>query len=501
MTKGTTRAPALAALAGLQGPQRQTAVQAALQRVQDQGVHTVRVVWGDLHGTYRSKSLVTQGGTAPLAAAFEEGVGLVSTVLMKDTSDRTAFKVFEPGAVPAMAGLQGASNLFLLPDPSTLTTLPWAPHTAWVRADAVTAAGDPVAIDPRHVLQRALALLQQRGWQLRCGLEVEFHIHRIVDAQLAAENADWPAEPPTVSLLHPGYNLLSDNWADMADEALAIVRHTACGLGLPLRSLEVELGPSQFEAVFDAVDALTAADQMLMLRNGLRQALRRAGYHASFVSRPPLPNSIASGWHLHQSLADAEGRNVFAREESHASIGQARQARHTLSDTGAHWLAGLLHHARGMTALCAPTLLAYGRYQGSVMAPQAAVWGLDNRGAMLRVVGGPGDAATRIENRVGEPLANPYLYMAAQVFAGLDGVDHRLEPGAATTSPYESGLPALPSTLGEALDALADDAVMQRGLGEPMARLFDTIKRQETARAAAAADLPGWLRREYFGRY
>ena len=492
------RAPALATLADLQGPERQAAVHAALQRVQDEGVHTVRVVWGDLHGTYRSKSLITQGGAAPLAAAFEEGVGLVSTLLMKDTSDRTAFKVFEPGAVAAMAGLQGANNLFLLPDPSTLTTLPWAPHTAWVRADALTAAGAAVAIDPRQVLQRALALLQQRGWQLRCGLEVEFHIHRIVDARLAAEDADWPAEPPRVSLLHPGYKLLSDNWADMADEALAIVRDTACGLRLPLRSLEVELGPSQFEAVFDAVDALTAADQMLMLRNGLRQALRRAGYHASFVCRPPLPNSIASGWHLHQSVVDAEGGNVFAGGEGRATSGQAR---HTLSDTGAHWLAGLLHHARGMTALCAPTLLAYGRYQGSVMAPQAAVWGFDNRGAMLRVVGGPGDAATRIENRVGEPLANPYLYMAAQVFAGLDGVDRRLEPGAATASPYETGLPGLPSTLGEALDALADDAVMQDGLGAPMARLFNTIKRQEAARAAAAEDLPAWLRREYFGRY
>ena len=493
-----TPAPTLAALAGLQGPERQAAVHAALHRVQADGVHTVRVVWGDLHGTYRSKSLITQGSTAPLAAAFEEGIGLVSTVLMKDTADRTAFKVFEPGAAAAMEGLQGASNLFLLPDPSSLINLPWAPHTAWVRADAVTAAGTAVAIDPRHVLQRALALLQQRGWQLRCGLEVEFHIHRIVDARLAADDAAWPAEPPLVSLLHPGYALLSDGLADMADEALAIVRHTACGLRLPLRSLEVELGPSQFEAVFDAVDALTAADQMLMFRNGVRQALRRAGYHASFVCRPPLPNSIASGWHLHHSLVDADGCNVFARDERHGGSGQAR---HTLSDTGAHWLAGLLHHARGMTALCAPTLLAYGRYQGSVMAPQAAVWGLDNRGAMLRVVGGPGDEATRIENRLGEPLANPYLYMAAQVFAGLDGVDRKLEPAAATASPYEPGLPALPATLDEALKALAADTVMQDGLGGPMARLFETIKRQETERAAACEDLPGWLRREYFGRY
>ncbi len=498
MTAPGASTPRLAAGASVDNAARQAAVQAALQRVQQAGLHTVRVIWGDLHGSFRSKALVTQNGPQVLADAFEHGIGLVSTVLMKDSSDRTAYKVFEPGAPAALHGLQGAANLLLLPDPGTLTSLPWAPGTAWVHADLLLPSGAPVPIDPRQVLQRALAQLQQRGWRLRCGLEVEFHIHRIVDAQLAAEHAGWPAEPPTVALLHPGYNLLADNWADMADEALAIVRHTACGLGLPLRSLEVELGPSQFEAVFDVQDALVAADHMLMFRNGVRQALRRAGYHASFVCRPPLPHSVASGWHLHHSLADSEGRNAFAREYSGAEPGQAR---HTLSDTGVHWLAGLLEHAQGMTALCAPTLLAYSRYQGSVMAPQAAVWGLDNRGAMLRVVGGPGDAGTRIENRLGEPLANPYLYIAAQIFAGLDGVDRRLEPGAASETPYHHTDRALPGTLDAALQALAADPCLQQGLGAPMAGLFDTIKRQELARAASAEDQPGWLRREYFLRY
>ena len=497
----------LAFRAGLHRRARQAAVQVALQLVQSSALHSVRVYWADLHGTFRSKALATQNSAAALAAAFEDGVGMVSTLLMKDTSDRTAFKVFEATTAitaPALHGLQGANNFFLLPDPASLVSLPWAPHTAWLRADALLADGSPVAIDPRRVLRRALAQLQQRGWQLHCGLEVEFHIHRIIDNRLEADAADWPAEPPTVALLHPGYNLLADNWADLADDALAIVRHTTSGLQMPLRSLEIELGPSQFEAVFDPVDALTAADQMLMFRNGLRQALRRAGYHASFVCRPPLLGSIASGWHLHHSLADSEGRNLFARDllsSPDRDMKNAVQARYTLSDTGAHWLAGLLHHACGMTALCAPTLLAYGRYQGSVMAPQAAVWGLDNRGTMLRVLGAPGDTSTRIENRLGEPLANPYLTMAAQVFAGLDGLDRALEPGPATTTPYDSSLPALPATLDAALQALAADTVMQHGLGAPMAQLFNTIKRQEAARAAAAEDLPTWLRREYFGRY
>ena len=123
--------------------------------------------------------------------------------------------------------------------------------------------------------------------------------------------AAGPASPPTLRHTHPGWHLLSEGHADLCDEALQIVRSTALGLGLPLRSLEIEMGPSQFEAVFAPTDALTAADQMLALRNGVRQALRRAGYQASFVCKPPLAGSVASGWHLHQSLVDGEGRNAF----------------------------------------------------------------------------------------------------------------------------------------------------------------------------------------------
>ena len=170
---------------------------------------------------------------------------------------------------------------------------------------------------------------------------------------------------------------------------------------------------------------------------------------------------------------------------------------------GQHWLAGLLAHAHGMAALCAPTAAAYSRYQGSLMAPRAALWGRDNRGALLRVVGQPGDAGTRIENRLGEPLANPYLCIAAQVLAGLDGLHEHRDPGpAATANPYTSGQgAALPDNLGAALNALATDPVLCAGLGEPLVRAFTTIKHQELARRAAAADVQEWDRRDLFARY
>ena len=479
----------LARRCGVHGAQREAAVHAVLQSLRDEPVDQVRIAWADLHGSFRCKTLI---GLDTLTAAFDDGIGMVSTLLLKDTADRTAFKVFEPGGLPALPGFAAAGNVLMLPDPGSLQRLPWAPGTAWLRAEPWFSDGMPVEVDPRQVLQRALASLLDAGFTLRCGLEVEFHIYRITDDGLAVEDADWPAEPPGLRLLHPGYQLLSEGWADLADHALAIVRRTALSLGLPLQSLEIELGPSQFEAVFAPTDALAAADHMLLFRNHVRQALRRAGYHASFVCRPPLPNAVASGWHLHHSLLDAQGANAFAADTA------------SLSSAGRHWLAGLLAHAQGMAALCAPTIPAYSRFQGSLMAPQAAVWGRDNRGAMLRVVGDrPGEAnsATRIENRLGEPLANPYLMIAAHVFAGLDGLQCRLQPGAATESPYAAGQPALPATLGAALDALGADDVLQQGLGSAMWHVLQTVKRQELARHEQAVDKAAWLRREYFSRF
>ncbi len=499
----------LAQACGAHSPAREAACTALLRRVQELGVKQVRVFWADLHGSFRSKTLLTAGGA--LQTALQDGLGMVSTLFLKDSADHTAFKVFDPQAMAqlpgALAEFRCANNVLLLPEPASFTPLPWAADTAWLRAEPFWPDGRPVQADPRRVLQRALATLAELGMGLKCGLEVEFHIYKITDAALLVDHAAWPAEAPAVQLLHPGYQLLSDSYADLCEPALTIVRDTALGLGLPLQSLEIELGPSQFEAVFAATDALTAADQVLLFRNGVRQALRRAGYHASFVCRPPFPNAIASGWHLHQSLVNAQGHNLMA-------VDSPNVADH-LSSLGQYWLAGLLLHAQGMTALCAPTLPAYSRYQGSVMAPQYANWGHDSRGTMLRVLHGTHGSAgsnsnsnsnrsgnsTRIENRLPEPLANPYLMMAAQVFAGLDGLAQKRLPGTAADAPYAATQVALPQDLSAALQALADSSVMQQGLGTGMAEVFSTIKHQELQRHAQAEDKALWLRREYFGRY
>ena len=491
---------AAAAGASIDEAARVLACKGLAKRVADEGIATVRVGWCDLHGVLRGKTLVASA----LPSALASGVGMVSTILLKDTSDRTAYRVFEGKLGDSLPGFGFANNLVLRLDPASFRTLPWASTTGWLRADACFDDGAPVPIDTRCILQGALARLDGAGFGLHCGLEVEFHIYRLLDRDgdpsLDPTLAAWPGEPPRLAMIHPGYNLLAEGWADMADEPLAIVRATAQGLGLPLRSLEIELGPSQVEAVFDPVDALLAADQMVLFRNGVRQALRRAGYHASFVCRPPFANVMASGWHLHHSLVDRRGANAFARGEA-AAGSAAEAATHTLSDIGAHWLAGLLAHGRAMAPFCAPTINAYARFRPDAMAPQSVVWGRDNRGAMLRVLGGSGDRATRIENRIGEPAANPYLYMAAQIHAGLDGIERRLAPPPEVGAPYAGAGAALPTSLGEALDALGDDETMTRAFTPQVIDWFTRIKRFEIARHEAAEDSQAWQAREYFSRF
>jgi glutamine synthetase len=455
--------------------------------VSESGIEQIRIAWCDLHGEMRAKSILPRA----LESALRDGIGMVGTQALKDTSDRTAFKVFEAGgmdALPALRSFAHASNLVLRPDPGSFKLLPWAPRTAWLQGQLFHAQGEAIAIDTRGLLQSALAQLAAKGFGLRCGLEIEFHIYKIESErpQLDPELSAWPGLPPAVSMIHPGYRLLSERWLDLADAPLQIVRQTCVALGLPLTSLEAEFGPSQVEAVFEVQDALAAADSMALFRSAATQALRRAGYHATFMCRPPFPQIMSSGWHLHQSLIDLQtGSNALASKSA------------ALSSTGQQWLAGLLTHASGICALANPTLDAYQRFRPYALAPTRANWGMDSRSAMLRVITSESGSSTRIENRIGSPLANPYLYIASQIHAGLDGITNRLKPAPAD----DANAIALPATLTDALAALRANPALSQGFGEQVLAWFAQIKQQEIARHAAADDKLDWVRREYFSRF
>jgi glutamine synthetase len=484
---------------GVHSASRDAAVRDVLKRVHDARIDLVRIAWCDLHGVLRAKTVVASA----LERTLRDGISFVSTLMLKDSSDRTALPVFEPGGTASLPGFGQANNLVLLPDPTSFSALPWAPGNGWLRAEPWFEDGTPVPLDTRRVLERALGRLADAGFAMQCGLEVEFHVYRLRADSTHADPAlaGWPGPAPAVDLIHPGYTLLAESGFDVAEEALRIVQSTAQGLGMSLASLEVEFGPSQVEAVFDVTDALTAADNMVRFRNGVKMALRRAGYHATFMCRPPFPNIMSSGWHLHQSLLRRDdGRNAFMREAPAPGSG-TRDAAHTLSDTGEHYLAGLLAHARAMAVFCTPTVNGFARFRPNALAPQSVLWGRDNRGAMLRVLGGCGDESTRIENRLGEPAANPYLYVASQIFAGLDGLRRRLRAPPATESPYSStDAERLPTSLAEALAALRADPVLEEGVGPALAQVYTRIKECELARHAEATDGDEFMRREYFAR-
>src|SRR3979490_2735372 len=267
---------------------------------------------------------------------------------------------------------------------------------------------------------------------------------------------------------------------------LGRVGRGATPLGLRLRSVEVELGPSQCEFTFRPQVGLSPADTMILFRSAVKQICRRMGYHASFMARPKLPNVSSSGWHLHQSLRDRRTNvNAFTSND-----------KDPLSRAGRNFLAGLLSHARAAAAFTTPTINGYKRYRSYSLAPDRAIWGRDNRGVMIRVLGSPGDPATRLENRIGEPAANPYLYMASQILSGLDGVDRGLDPGPSADTPYETKAPLLPKTLREAVYALKDDPFFREALGAEFVDYYVHIKNAEIERFQP--EVPEWEQREYF---
>jgi glutamine synthetase len=441
------------------------------------GLKSVRFSFADQHGVLRGKTLAP--GAA--AEAMERGVGFPGTLVLKDTSHRTVYPTFTPGGGIGMPEMQGAADLLMMPDASTFRVLPWASDTGWILCDLQFADGRAVPFCTRNVLKTALKKLAPQ--EFIAGLEVEFHVFKIRDPRLQPGDAGQPGSPPDVELLTTGYQLLTEHKYDQVEPLVELLRRNLEPLGLPLRSFEIEFGPSQLELTLDAMPGLAAADAMVLLRSAVKQVARRHGYHATFMCRPKLPNVMSSGWHLHQSLKK-NGVNAFMSE------------REDLSETGKTWLAGLLAHARGASVFATPTVNGYKRYRPYSLAPDRVTWGKQNRGALLRLVGGPRDPGTRIENRIGEPAANPYLYFASQIHSGLDGIERKLALPRPSDTPYEAKAEMLPRTLEEALQALDKDKVLKEAMGVAFVDYYCRIKEAEIARFNL--EVGDWEHREYF---
>jgi glutamine synthetase len=457
-----------------------------VRQIEADGLELVRFSFADQHGVLRGKTLIA----SEAASALRNGVTMTTTLLAKDTSHKTVFPVFTPGGGFGIPEMQGGGDFVMIADPVTFRVLPWAEKTGWVLCDLYFGGGKPVPFSTRAICREALATLATRGYEYLAGLEVEFHLFKIENPRFSPAEATWPPQAPDVSLICQGYQYLTESRYDMLDDAIAPLRRGIASLGLPLRSVEIELGPGQCEFTFRPLDGLAAADAMILFRSAVKQIARRNGLLASFMCRPALPNLMSCGWHLHQSLISRETNvNAFAHPDG-------------LSPFGMHFLGGLLAHAPAAACFTTPTVNGYKRYRAYSLAPDRAIWARDNRGVMVRVMGQSGDPATHLENRIGEPAANPYLYIASQIHCGLDGVERQSDPGPSADTPYEMRAPAFPKSLADAAAALRKDDALRAAFGPAFVDYYTHIKQAEFARFAkdndpASPEVTAWEQNEY----
>ena len=462
------------------------------ERLEREPLQLVRLAWADPHGASRAKAV----SLPVFFDSLERGYNINVATTTLDSAGGRVFRSFTRGGGMGLDEMTGSPNLVIVPDPSTFRTLPWAPGIGWVLCDEYFRDGRPFHFSPRHLLKKQVARLAQKKMQLLVGLEVEWYLARVAEERLSEEHVGIPGlrgRAIRTVPIEPGYSYHSETNMDIMQPVLGELALAYDTLGLPLRSIENEWGPGQVECTFSAQDALRAADDLLLFRTATRQVCRRLGCFATFMARPALKGYYASGWHLHQSMADAAGRNLFADGDP-------------LSPTGQAYLGGLLQHAVPSTVFATPTVNGYRRFKPNSLAPDRAGWGYDHRGAMVRVIGGNGDPGTRLENRIGEPAANPYLYIASQIIAGLDGVERHLKPGARDDEPYAAERPLLPTSLGQALDALEQSALFREQMGQVFIDYYLKLKRSELGRyqtwvtenRANEAEPTQWEQDEYF---
>jgi glutamine synthetase len=466
----------------LDAAQREAGERSA-QTIQELGLRTVRMIWVDQHGVPRCKFM----SVADYTASLKSGIDFSAALLSMDSANNVFTPLFVPGGGFDIEELTGFPDMVLVPDPTTFRVLPWADRTGWVLTDAYFGNGRPVPIDARRLMIDQVKAAASAGFDFFAGLEVEFYVVRRDGSRIEVSETGWPPPTPKVSVIEHGYQYLSEVRLAGINAVVEALRDACIDLGLPLRSIEDEWGPGQLEITFDPLLGVEAADAMILLRSTAKQVAQNMGLHASFMSRPALPNFMSSGWHLHESLLDSAGNNVFV-SDSHDQV---------LSRVGRQFMAGLLDHALPMTVFSTPTINGYKRFRPYSFAPAKVNWAVENRGAMVRVQGSAFDTGSHLENRLGEPAANPYFYLAANLAAGLDGITRELTPPPPVENdPYAEQAPSLPTSLWEAVDALEKDNFYRRAFGDGFVRYVASMKRHEIGRFLS--DVTDWEMREYF---
>ncbi len=416
--------------------------QRVLDEVEERGVRFVRLWFTDVLGFLKSFAIP---GTE-LEKAFREGVG------------------FDGSAVEGFARVEEA-DMLARPDPATFRLLPWPrgdEPVARVMCDVLHPDGTPFEGDPRSVLRRGLSRAAEMGYRFEAAPEVEFFLSA--------------SAKELVPLDHGGYFDLTT--ADVADEFRRRVTLALDALGVPVEMYHHEDAPSQQEIDVSSMEALAMADSVITLRLAAKEVAQELGLHASFMPKPAA-GMQGSGMHTHFRLLEGERNALFDPS-----------GRGGLSEIGRAFVAGVLEHARAITAVTNQWVNSYKRLVPGYEAPVYVCWAHRNRSALVRI---PADrpkdeAACRIEYRAIDPACNPYLAFGAVLAAGLDGIRRGLKPPPeATDNIYAmpederraTGIASLPDSLLEAIREMSDDEVVAEALGEHVFEWFIRNKQRE----------------------
>ena len=413
-----------------------------LRTTEERGIGFVRLWFTDVLGFLKSFAIPAE----ELDLALDEGVG------------------FDGSAVAGFARVQ-ESDMVARPDPRTFQILPWrpdAPGVARMYCDIYRPDGEPFEGDPRGVLRRVIERASALGYTGYAGPELEFFLFK--DA-----TAPEPLDDGTYFDLTP---------LDLGSDFRRSVITYCERMGIPVKDSHHEVAPSQQGVDLRHTDALTMADSIMTFRLVVKEVAREHGIYATFMPKP-IQGAWGSGMHTHLSLFEGERNAFFDATDGYF-----------LSKTGRAYIAGLLHHAPGITAITNQWVNSYKRLVPGYEAPVHVSWGVRNRAALVRVpLTKPGkETSCRVEYRAPDPACNPYLAFAVILAAGLDGIERELELGPEATDDVhemtdaqrrEAGIASLPETLPEALAAMEDSQLVHDVLGEHLVEWFLANKRAE----------------------
>ena len=438
-----------------------------VKQLQAKGVRILRLVYADLYGVQRGKDVLLSRA----AHAIEHGKPFVEAVMTIDHSHNI------------VSGDEAGFRDFLaVPDLKTARINPLDPEVAVVLCDLKSVPSHaPSGLDPRGSLKGVTARYRKLGFTPIVAHELEFYLmERHADG--VGGLRPLPMRDSSVYTVGP-----------LADPTgIARAMFDACeAFGLEPISMAQEYGHSQHEINLTHGEAVEATDRAFLFKSLVKQMADMDGIVATFMGMP-VDDDEASGYHLHASLLGKTGKNVF----------DAPRAKDGLSETAHRFIAGVVEHGPALCGLLNPTVNSYKRIINGGLSPKFANWGHDNRLAMLRIGEERGPAA-RAEVRSGDGAANPYLVAAGLLAAGLDGIERKLTPPAPVVGNFYEGPEdafgaPLPTTLGDALDALEADARLVELVGPELVETFLRNKRYELGRWEAHQNrLTAWEIEEY----